>query len=341
MKDQWQVKSNGGCGMSNAGKDSAEVVSFMALFNKLKLYSDDSPADLVDLAASDSSVKRVCEQLNFAAGNLDPQIRAASGFIVFPVNPAFQAAWRDYEKRYASVVSDAASAGEEISFPFEALTPFQNPDKRWNDADEEAAHQVSRIEEAMEFVQLSADEVAQDNPSDGDFLRAIDALRYLEQDTGLDLRGVFRRRALVPFFLVPRHVASKYGSEEKLSMLKNLEQAHDAFVFGAPHAALALMRSTMEAVLRNHYLAEGAVIVVRKGKGFLEELINKVDHLLPRDANANKLHCLRKLANEALHLDKKSGAKIPKLGSGLIDHIQKMTMAAIAMADMKVCAQRS
>jgi hypothetical protein len=30
-----------------------------------------------------------------------------------------------------------------------------------------------------------------------------------------------------------------------------------------------------------------------------------------------------------------------KLGSGLIDHIQKMTIAAIAMADMKVCAQRS
>jgi hypothetical protein len=30
-----------------------------------------------------------------------------------------------------------------------------------------------------------------------------------------------------------------------------------------------------------------------------------------------------------------------KLGSGLIDHIQKMTMAAIAIADMKVCAQRS
>ena len=29
------------------------------------------------------------------------------------------------------------------------------------------------------------------------------------------------------------------------------------------------------------------------------------------------------------------------LGSGLIDHIQKMTIAAIAMADMKVWAQRS
>jgi hypothetical protein len=32
---------------------------------------------------------------------------------------------------------------------------------------------------------------------------------------------------------------------------------------------------------------------------------------------------------------------IVELGSGLIDHIQKMTMAAMAMADMKVCAQRS
>jgi hypothetical protein len=31
----------------------------------------------------------------------------------------------------------------------------------------------------------------------------------------------------------------------------------------------------------------------------------------------------------------------PALGSGLIDHNQKMTTAAIAIVDMKVCAQRS
>jgi hypothetical protein len=34
-------------------------------------------------------------------------------------------------------------------------------------------------------------------------------------------------------------------------------------------------------------------------------------------------------------------ALINQLGSGLIDHSQKMTVAAIAMADMKVWAQRS
>ena len=33
--------------------------------------------------------------------------------------------------------------------------------------------------------------------------------------------------------------------------------------------------------------------------------------------------------------------RLRTLGSGLIDHIQKMTMAAIAMADMKVWAHRS
>ncbi len=31
----------------------------------------------------------------------------------------------------------------------------------------------------------------------------------------------------------------------------------------------------------------------------------------------------------------------PQLGSGLIDHSQKMTVAAMAMADIKVWAQRS
>jgi integrase/recombinase XerD len=30
-----------------------------------------------------------------------------------------------------------------------------------------------------------------------------------------------------------------------------------------------------------------------------------------------------------------------QLGSGLIDHIQKMTVAAMQIADMKVCAHRS
>jgi Domain of unknown function (DUF4145) len=57
--------------------------------------------------------------------------------------------------------------------------------------------------------------------------------------------------------LVPRHVAAKHASANELSFIKNLQQAQEAFIFGTPYAALALMRSIMEAVLRDHYRAQG------------------------------------------------------------------------------------
>ena len=75
--------------------------------------------------------------------------------------------------------------------------------------------------------------------------------------TGFSLFFLFRRRNLVPFTLVPKHVSDRYGSAEKLSLLTLLQEAHEAFVFGTPFAALALMRSVMETVLRDHYQAQG------------------------------------------------------------------------------------
>ena len=105
-----------------------------------------------------------------------------------------------------------------------------------------------------------------------------------------------RRRAIIPFVLVPRQVAAKHGSAEKLSLLKNLQQAHDAFAFGATYAALALILSIMEALLRDHYDAEGKD---------LNERIRNARGRLPRGANETALHRLRKLGNAILHLDPK------------------------------------
>jgi hypothetical protein len=115
----------------------------------------------------------------------------------------------------------------------------------------------------------------------------------LRKDFGFDLRGVFRRRALVPFVLVPRHVVAKHASANEPSFVKNLQQAQEAFIFGTPYAALALMRSIMEAVLRDHYRAQGNDLVER---------INNA-RALPPAANLAALHRLRKLANAILHLD--------------------------------------
>jgi hypothetical protein len=86
-------------------------------------------------------------------------------------------------------------------------------------------------------------------------------------------------------------------------MLKNLQQAHDAFVFGTTYAALALMRSIMEAVLRDHYRAEG--------KDLSERIYNA--RRLPTRANAAALHRLRRLANAILHLDPEKDEGLPSL----------------------------
>ena len=110
------------------------------------------------------------------------------------------------------------------------------------------------------------------------------------------MRGTVRRSELVPNVLVSHKVAAKEGSAKKFSMLENLRQAQQAFIFGAPLAALALLRSIVEAVLRDHYRAEGT---------HLDELIDNARGL-PGGANKWALHYLRKLVNAILHLTSKS-----------------------------------
>ena len=228
-----------------------------------------------------------------------------------PVEPGIPAAWRDYEERYGSVVSHIWA--EDLLRELGLLEHGSNDPPRipkseleWTNADDDAEEQAGGIEDAIEFAQLNANPDHGWDASHESFLQRVQdgvaAWDRLKQDTGFDLRGVFRRRALVPFVLVPRLVAAKHGSPETLSMLKNLQQAHEAFIYGATYAALALMRSIMEAVLRDHYRAEGRD---------LSECIRNVRSRLPRNANDAALHRLRKLANAILHLDREKDEGLP------------------------------
>lgn len=294
--------------MSSSRKDSPQVVEFLTLFARLKHWCDDAPEELADFATTDSSVEKLCIQLSFAAKFLKMNERRARALFAAPVDPTFLAAWRDYEERYESVVSGMwlfdlfpdLFAGEPSKVP--------KADLQWDIAADDAKEQAGGIEEAIEFAQFNADDGSRWDVSQEDFIQRIQdgvaAWERLKQDTGFDLRGVFRRRALVPFVLVPRQVAAKHGSAETLSMLKNLQQAHDAFVYGATYGALALMRSIMEAVLRDHYGAEG--------KDLSERIRNARDRL-PRGASEAALHRLRKLANAILHLDQEKDEGLPSM----------------------------
>lgn len=249
--------------------DSAEVVKFMALFTRLKDWSDDTPDELADLATTDSSVEELCVSVFFAAHFLKVNERRARTLFASPVNPAFLSAWRDFEERYESIVSGVWLSDWLPDVRKDKPAQMPKADLQWDSADDDARDQATGIGEAIEFAQFNIDQEDRwiDQP---DLIERIQegvaAWERLERDTGFDLRGVFRRRALIPFVLVPRKVAAKHGSAETLSMLKNLQQAHDAFVFGATYAAIALMRSIMEAVLRDHYGAEGRDLCERMKK---------------------------------------------------------------------------
>jgi len=284
--------------MSMNQKDSPEVMKFMVLFARLKEWSDDTAEGLVDFARTDSSVKELCINLWSAALSLQMNEKRRRELFATPVDPAFLAAWRDFEARYESVLSGIWLAEFLPELGTAESSNMPKSDLQWDNADDEAAEQAGGIEEAIESARDNADQL-DGNIDAPEYIERVQdgiaAWERLKQDTGFDLRGVLRRRALVPFVLVPRQIAAKQGSAETLSMLKNLQQAHDAFVYGATYAALALMRSIMEAMLRDHYRADGKD---------LNERIKNARSRLPPGANEAALHRLRKLANAILHLDR-------------------------------------
>lgn len=284
--------------MATAQKDSPAVMEFMALFAKVKDWCDDDPDELRRLSEDDEGVKSLSDKLLWTAVHLERNERRRRELFAAPVDPNFLAQWRDFEERFRDIVARISLSEMYAAFGDSLASPFATKaDLRWDSADAEAKEQAGGIEGAIDFARFNADQELRwiDQP---DFIEGVEegigAWERLRQETGFDLHGVFRRRALVPFVLVPRKVAAKYGNTKQFSMLQNLQQAHDAFVFGATYPALALMRSIMEAVLRDHYHAKG---------NELSERIRNVRVRLPSGASEAALHRLRKVANAILHLD--------------------------------------
>lgn len=274
-------------------KESMEVVKFMTLFQRLRGWIDDEPAELERLANDDVSVLHLCNELFGAATFISMNERRRRQLFAAPVDPKFIAAWRDYEERYASPIAGA--------FLLALGNERQKTEKRpprdflWETADEDAKGEAYGIENALDFAEDQATQDWRDFPEgfrEG-IVDGIATWRRLKEESGFDLRGIFRRRELVPFVLIPRHVSKSHGDAEKLSLLTHLQQAHDAFVFGVPFAALALMRSILEVTLTKHYRAEG------------EDLNEKIAFCrdLPPGASKWVLHDMRRLANDVLHFN--------------------------------------
>lgn len=283
--------------MSVSNKDSHKVAEFMSLFTRLKDLVNDRPEELETLTSAAPDLQSICRELLVAAMQLASSERQSRKQFASPVNPSFLVAWREYNERYTRGVERIFGLEFGIDHPKQP----EHADFQWHSADAEARENLDAIEEVFDYVHSAIDHDISINDDAAYQLNAgIFAWGALKSEIGLDLQGVFRRRQLIPFVLVPRHVGQKYGDSELPSLYSNLQQAHETFVFGAHYAALALIRSILDVVLRDHFRIAGKD---------LSERINNSTEILPKDVNKAALHRIRENGNAVLHLNEEKTAK--------------------------------
>ncbi len=294
--------------------ESQEVREFMVAFKKLRVMIDDSPELLESESADDESLRRQCVLVSRNAGRLSNAERSQPELFSARTSPDFVRSWRDYEARYMlpldriffeHVFASDDDPGVEVSR--QDLKTIQRAVDRgeppaiahWEIAARNAAFDDHAARVAIEYARLNSAGLSESTEDAErykiDVRMGAEALQELLDDAGFDLEGALRRRALIPFILIPRHVSDRHGNDERLSLFTILQQANDAFVYGAPLAALALMRTILEIVLKNHYKAPGENLL---------EMLKNVQGL-PSDAPPSRLHRIRRLANIILHFDKK------------------------------------
>ena len=225
---------------------------------------DDDPGELEKLAAADESVRQVCDEVRECASKFEFVERHADERFIAPVDPSFIEAWRIYEERYADPIGAIVSADLEgwAAAAGLELEPLSIPgnnifEQKWNYISYEAKRKADAVMTALVFAEDRAFLVSDDLSSEIE--DGVQEWRRLISLTGFELEGVFRRRDRVPFVLVPHHVSMKYGSAEVISLYTLLRQAHNAFILGVPFAALALMQSLLEVILRDHSPRRGKI----------------------------------------------------------------------------------
>jgi hypothetical protein len=274
-------------------------VEFCRLFQQLVEWTTPcEPANLERIAREDESIRELCLRLSLQALKLELAERGRRQLLVNPANPSFVRLWRDYEKRYAEPL--AAIFLTRIGVPLEAAQPAREALRRFiQNASHDGSARPAAINAAIEFasdmfVNFWADEEADASVTEVE--NGIRAWKSLREETGIDLAEVYRRRDLVPITLIPRHVSRRYGQEE-LSLHNLLQQAQEAYVFGVPFACVALMRTVMEMVLKQHYALPHNAVPDRPD---LNDIIQAVRNL-PRGIGRAELHRMRLLANDVLH----------------------------------------
>jgi hypothetical protein len=281
--------------MSNKSRLSEEVGIFLSAFSRLERLCNGVPTDLSNMSLSNAKALQLCTELYEVGDFLRSAELNTSQAFSFPSNPEFQKKWRLYESDYEApvfqIVLSSAEAGQFVRVP----TGRTGSEFQWAGANV-TAHQASlNLHSLIVASEAFPQQIKQmfETLFPGEILEGnspAEAWQALSESAGLNAIDALRRRSLLPFVLIPRQDG---GDRQVERLLRNLENAQKSFVFGATVAALVLMRSIMEATIRDRYSAVGKDLV---------EQINSVEGRLPSGLTTTPLHRLRMLANKAVHL---------------------------------------
>jgi hypothetical protein len=284
------------------GKDSVEVVDFLRLFADLRGKCNENPGAVFQLAVDDEKFEDLCIKLAKAAQRLRRGEGEYGDFFAAPVDPSFLSDWRLYERHFQNVIE---ANWDPLVVSLVRQKPTVDKSKKSTTKDRRKERfEFSQLmnadlrEETTQFLRLydfGEEMIYEDWPltANEGVNSLIDHWENLPDDLGLDLVEVNRRRHMLPFVLIPRHVSNHHGEMERLSLLTNLREAQHAFVFGLHFAALAMMRSVLEVTLKKHYPTSGTD---------LEQLIDNCESL-PNGFSRQTLHRIRLLTNDILHMN--------------------------------------
>lgn len=286
----------------------AEGEQFQAAFAELQLLTGNDPEALRSTFEGNQRLQGLCDKIKShiqvfeaveegLAHAFAPNIPSSG----IKARREFDARWRDavayvanrnmrqlLDKLVINIDTEPSDMSGAHCPPTKAPDPLSDQIDDWKyDGLEEA-----RSLEAMVDYALSRREVDEDLGWMDLGFEAWDKLKSI----GLQPAEVYWRRKTVPFILVPPHVSSHYG-QNRASLYRRLHQAGQAFVFGAPLAALSLQRAVLEEVLKRHWNLDE--FTVRNAS--LEGLIEEAD--LPAVPAKAKAQVLRRMANDALHND--------------------------------------
>jgi hypothetical protein len=268
-----------------------DVEQFLILFAKIREMTDDDPEHVVSTARTDHIFRKICDRLWWCFFQLTQAEQGSRELYATTVDPQFISAWRDYNSRYSQEISSVQLM--EIGIEVSGTKPRSKWEADFENAKADAQESARGIRAAFKLAEEQINQEWREfsDSFEEEIQQGLSEWRHLTNGIGFDLEGIFRRRNLVPFILIPRQISDKYGESDSLSLHKLLRQAHEAFVYGVPFAAIALSRSILEIVLRDHYKADGVDLA--------EQIKNAVG--LPATVQRSQLHDLRVVANAILH----------------------------------------